>query len=148
VIEVEQRLFYDAATGQRGDCLKCCVASLLELDYDAVPHFAQMDDWYGAYMTFLHERGWGTFPIPNLGNCDADPSKPSSWPHLGYWIAAVWSPRIILPDGGAGTHAIVMYEEKVAWDPHPQRDGGHGGFISGTILRALDPGRFVLKDAA
>jgi hypothetical protein len=93
VIPVEQRVFFDAATGERGDCLKCCMASLLELDYDDVPHFAAMGDrWWIEWTNWLADRGW------RIGNAWysvdlADPTKLDGWT-IGYWLArSAPSPR-------------------------------------------------------
>lgn len=41
-------------------------------------------------------------------------------------------------------HAIVMYGREIAWDPHPQRDMGHLGFISGEQFGVPDPVRVRL----
>lgn len=36
-------------------------------------------------------------------------------------------------------HLVVMEGPELVWDPHPRRDMGHLGFVSGQILRLLDP---------
>lgn len=42
-------------------------------------------------------------------------------------------------------HAIVMYGRELAWDPHPQREMGHLGFVSGEQFGAPDPAKLVLR---
>ena len=42
----------------KGDCFKCCIASLLELDYDEVPNFVEQEDWFGAAIDFCREHGY------------------------------------------------------------------------------------------
>ena len=145
MIPVEQRLFFDGETDQRGDCLKCCIASLLELAYDEVPHFASMGDrWWIEYANFLAERGWRTanawYSVDH-----ADPTRLTGW-QLGYWLATVESPRFRHDDGTPGLHMVLMLDGELAWDPHPERDRGHLGFVAGEMLVPLDPARFVLID--
>ena len=38
---------------KNGDCLKCCVASLLELPYEKVPNFVEGRDWLFELRKFL-----------------------------------------------------------------------------------------------
>lgn len=45
---------------KKGDCFKCCIASLLELDYDEVPNFVEQEDWFGAAIDFCKERVWAS----------------------------------------------------------------------------------------
>jgi hypothetical protein len=40
-------------------------------------------------------------------------------------------------------HAVVMCGGELAWDPHPLRDMGHGGWISGQWFIAADPAAFI-----
>ena len=43
---------------KKGDCFKCCIASILELDYDEVPNFVEQEDWFGAAIDFCKEHGY------------------------------------------------------------------------------------------
>ena len=52
------------------------------------------------------------------------------------------------PDSYERGRRIVMHDGRVAWDPHPERETGHLGFISGELLVPIDPARFVLRSAA
>lgn len=139
---VEQRLFFDAATGERGDCLKCCLASVLELDYDDVPHFAGMGDrWWIEQMNWLASRGWRYGTAHHMPDPD-DPTKLAGWTQ-GYWLAGVKSLRT-RPDGTHIGHMVVMRDNEIAWDPHPARADGHLGFEgSGWLFVPLDPARFT-----
>jgi hypothetical protein len=144
VIPVEQRLFFDASTGERGDCLKCCIASLLELDYDDVPHFAAMGDmWWIEWTNWLAARGWQLYNAYHRV-ADDDPARLTGYT-CGYWLASVTSRRT-RPDGSNISHMILMRDGEVAWDPHPARADGHLGFTEGQILVPLDPARFVLRE--
>lgn len=44
-------------------------------------------------------------------------------------------------EGGlvSGLHQVVMFGREIAWDPHPQRDLGHLGFVNGWEFRIIDP---------
>lgn len=41
-------------------------------------------------------------------------------------------------------HCVVMNGGELVWDPHPQRDMGHLGWVSGEWFIALDPARLQL----
>jgi len=41
----------------KGDCLRACVASLLELEIEQVPHFIRFGNWHGALTYFLAAFG-------------------------------------------------------------------------------------------
>ena len=47
----------------------------------------------------------------------------------------------------ASLHAVVMHGRELVWDPHPQREMGHLGFISGEQFGVPDPARVMLKDS-
>lgn len=145
MIPVEQRLQFDEGTGERGDCLKCCMASLLELDYDDVPHFASMGEmWWIEWTNWLAGRGWMLYNAW-FSVADDDPTRLTGYTQ-GYWLASVTSRRT-RKDGSSISHMILMHDGEVAWDPHPLRDQGHLGFTEGQILAPLDPARFVLREA-
>lgn len=45
-------------------------------------------------------------------------------------------------------HAVVMCGVELVWDPHPQRDMGHLGFVSGEWFVVRDPSKLTLWDAS
>ena len=143
MIPVEQRQLYvpDVSVG---DCWKCCIASILELDYDDVPHFyelearGEIESGWNATQDFLRERGlamatfalWGAksprlqFGTRRIGYHFTAP---------GHWIAGVESPRKT-PEGDHLSHVVVMRGSYLVWDPHPARDEGHNGFTEAFLL--------------
>lgn len=170
VIPVEQRqmaIFDERGDNvQRGDCLTACIASLFELPIDDVPFFVDMENWWGEYNNWLHDRGLQLGQV-RLSTVDDDPTRLNGHPTEGiYWIATVKSPRSKArcngckgtgqsqheegPCGWCGEsglvpslHAVVMCGGELVWDPHPQRDMGHLGFVSGEWFVVRDPARLV-----
>lgn len=44
---------------KRGDCFKCTICSLLELDYDSVPNFVELGEkWFEEAMNTFYEHGY------------------------------------------------------------------------------------------
>ena len=145
MIPVEQRKLYVAGE-QTGDCWKCCLASILELDYDDVPHFVEQeergeaDSWWNATQQWLRPRGfvlaqfglWGDeHPFLMFGSEQIR----FHFTAPGHWLAGVTSPRTT-PEGEHISHVVVMSGSEVAWDPHPLREQGHLGFTQAFLLVA------------
>jgi hypothetical protein len=144
MIAVPQRQLFDEESGQAGDCWKCCIASILELDYDEVPHFVQLEQdgqvesYWNATIDWLRRRRlavarfglWGTEkPFLLFG------SQKIAY-HFnapGHWIASVTSLRIDR-EGNNIEHVVVMNGSSVIWDPHPLREQGHLGFREAHLL--------------
>lgn len=105
VREVTQSILYTPeaeARGVRGNCLQASMASALDLDLDAVPHFAAFASWSEAARLWLHGRGldWhGVYGIP-----------------VGRSI-------IVGPGPRGREHAVVGEDGEIVWDPHPSRTG-------------------------
>lgn len=93
----------DAPLEERGDCLRACFCSLLELPPHALPCF-HGDGWWERYHVAL--GAWGVYPL--LVNCDG--------PLRGFWIAEVPSPS--WPEV---THAVVMRNDRLVHDPSPAK---------------------------
>lgn len=142
MIPVEQRQLYVAGE-QAGDCWKCCLASILELPYEDVPHFIEVAErngssWWNETLEWLRPRG---FTIVRFGLWG------ESQPFLlfgsrqiryhfsapGHWIGGVVSRRTDADSEPIG-HVVVMQGSEIAWDPHPDRDQGHGGFDEAFLL--------------
>lgn len=167
MIPVQQRIAASGTDGVvPGDSVKCCIASILELPYEDVPHFVNrevLDDagkplwWYEGVNTWLKRRGYplwlkqwsnnrtaaeifelrkerGLQPgehHPAILNCRARPIPDRI---EGWWIASVISENF-----EDSTHAIVMLNDQVAFDPSltPRRTPYE--FIGGECFVAIDP---------
>ena len=132
MIPVEQRT--------PNDCMRACLASILECDYEIVPEAisgkSDRSTFNQAVTDFLTAHGYSetTFGIwgdelPYLMFGGDRIEYLVSYP--GHWIASVKSPR------SDGWHAVVMHGHKIVWDPHPERDMGHRGFKQATMILSL-----------
>lgn len=95
------------AQGRPGDCWKACVASILDVkDYDSVPHFVALEDWWGE----THRYIWET-----TGKSLRKWRDPNHIPDgIEYFIGTGPSPR------GDFYHAVIVDREgNLVHDPHP-----------------------------
>jgi hypothetical protein len=114
VTPVDQQFLHLPDQGQHGDCMRACIASLLDLPIADVPHFAQIDAdggdnfWIGV-TDFCRSRGFAFVTVKGSFVWSADPI---------YHIIAGPSPR------AAGVHhAVIGLNGRVHFDPHPSRAG-------------------------
>lgn len=125
---VDQEFLHDPANGQHGDCLRACVASLIEVPAAEVPHVAQLfpNDaraaWNHLY-DFLEARGYCYVP----GRKTIIEGQ--------YHIISGPSPR------NKGTHAVIGLDGKIVFDPHPSRAG-----LAGTPAEWINS--YLIKETA
>jgi hypothetical protein len=112
-----------------GNCLPACIASLLELSIDDVPHFGA-DNWLDTLTRWLAPRGF--YPI-----CA---TLPTDWRPAGLYILAGKSPR------GDFLHAVVARGDEIVHDPHPSRAGVLSRHDA-TLLVPLDPATLKTSEA-
>ena len=83
---------------QRGDCLRACVASILDLEYEDVPDlqgdYQPLFAWLRRDAPGVHVRQRCLTDLSCIETLDSWKDWP--WQHYepGYWIAGVHSPRI------------------------------------------------------
>lgn len=124
-----------------GDCFRCCVASILELPAEAVPHWMAADwdkeedfTWYANMQAWLAERDMAYFemgPIPN------EIHGPEWFKHIAaggfdaYHTLSGVSPR-------GFRHTVVARNGTIVHDPHPDRSGlsgpGDDGWMYGFFI--------------
>lgn len=110
---VDQTLLYDR--DGHGDCLRACVASILELPAASVPDFGLFAwNWMQALVCF----------------CSVQPIVPYEVDAPDVWIALGKSKR------GIG-HAVVYRGTTMAHDPHPSRAGLQGDIEGGLLIGPL-----------
>lgn len=114
---VDQTINGDGEEGRPvGNCWQACIASLLDMPIDQVPHFARDEPEWWFYKTclfVLRQTGY------NLG-C-FNPDFPITEPG-GYVIATGRSPR------GDYSHSVILdgVTGELAHDPHESRAGLEG----------------------
>lgn len=104
--EVTQTILLGNPDGRPGNCLQAAVASLLDLDLQAVPHFAESTrDWFEDIATFARDHGY-----------DLTQHGPGHEPPV-FGLAFGFTNR------SSERHAVVYRDGVMVWDPHPSRDG-------------------------
>lgn len=103
--EVTQTIFIGDPGGRLGNCFQACVASVLDLPLEEVPHFIEFDDWVQLFYNFVKDQGYSARRVNGL-------------PEKGTGIGTGPSPRSL-----AAAHAVVVKDGKTVWDPHPSRAG-------------------------
>jgi len=121
----KQKFLRDDAAGVVGDCWRCCIAAVLQLPAEDVPHFVKeaKDDggsvdadthrWLHkrgymlakigtTYESFCHVR-WGADPAPMFPLIECGPTIRSKLP--------------------VDQHAVVTMEGRLVYDPHPSNAG-------------------------
>lgn len=95
-----------------GNCLQACVASVLDLPLEAVPHFVG-DDWAtaGELHWWSEWRRWTAARGLSLTTRAPEPGE--------YYIASGPSPR----DPENMAHVAVYRDGDLAHDPHPDGTG-------------------------
>jgi len=104
MIPVFQTIFHDKKAGTRGNCLSACIASIMEIDINDVPHFHDEEDYHIALVDFIWSKDWDIYS-------EEDPPP-------GYAIASGPSPR-----HEGVSHAVVVKDGELVHDPFP---GGKG----------------------
>lgn len=110
---------HDPELGKWGDCHRCCVAAILDLDPAAVPHFAQIEhetgrSWIELLREWLAELGFAYFVTVYTGDVTFETLLE---------ITAGNAPGVPLILGGAAAvspsvgHSVVIQDGAVVMDP-------------------------------
>jgi hypothetical protein len=112
MIKIDQTILHNDEDDDApsGNCLQACIASILEMDIDEVPHFVERKsaDWFDVMNQWL------------IDNAECYLLPLNQWmrdftPH-GYALASGDSPRGI-------PHSVVVCDGVVVHDPHPSKGG-------------------------
>jgi hypothetical protein len=102
---------------QRGNCMAACVASILELPIEAIPDVDAVEraGWHftnvlSSYLAVHHGLTYATVPDYLMGGVRVP----------GYHV--IGGPTVRTPATGIH-HAVVGWDGKMVWDPHPARTG-------------------------
>lgn len=135
MIPVKQTIVHDIANGVYGNCFSACLASLLELHIDQVPHFTAhipkgQREWTDLVNAWLRRRDLAYFEV--------EASRFDLWvpvlEGIGYYVLTGPSPR-----GPDWDHAVVARGGRIVHDPHPDDTGLAEGFrLMGFIVRRCE----------
>lgn len=119
--------------GRGGDCFSACLASILEIPLDEVPHVMIEDDYEGALSEFLR-----LFDLWSL-KMDVAVCRGIELAPVGYHVISGPSPRQV--DGKEEMwHAVVGYNGEMVHDPHPSRTGLREEVIWRVFVRRFEEG--------
>lgn len=112
-----QEYLHDPSQGQTGDCVRACLATLLDLPLGEVPHFAQLHPdtrkFDRAINAWLGHRG--------LAHLEANPFDFDWTMRDGTDVYhLIYGPS---PRGQGVLHAVVGRNGRIEFDPHPDRSG-------------------------
>lgn len=115
-VGVTQEILVGQIDGVPGDCMRACVATILEITLDEVPHFALFKWWEQALDLWVA----GHVPGYNVDRYDATTAWGDRRGHRGDTVARYMlggtSPRGV-------KHVVVAEAGETVWDPHPSRAG-------------------------
>jgi len=103
--------FFDQRTDS--DCLRCCLASLLCLEYEDVPDFVkEYNDWYQALCDWARDQGYMTLQFHAIMDGEILQHHNSD----ALWIATGPAQR-------GHNHAVLFRGSKLIHDPHSSKAG-------------------------
>ena len=119
---VDQTKFMETSADGRGDCLRACIASVLDLPSEAIPDFSADGTYIHGAMRWLKARGYTSLRIDWTGD-GYEQHQYFSCDH--YVILSGKSPRSTTEN--RSNHAVVAHAMgwgfKIDHDPHPSHAG-------------------------
>jgi hypothetical protein len=118
-----------------GDCFRCCIASILELPADQVPHVYEGEGWFDetGRVGMKRLRDW----LATIGFYYFEFELPAD--KVDEWVDGFDCHYIISGMGARGVrHVCVGFSGKIVHDPHPSRSGiepDNGKFLLGLICK-------------
>jgi len=125
---VDQMYLHDPDNGVSGDCFRACVASVLELPIEEVPHFVSTDDWIACTQQWLKEKGLQFIEV-QYNSMMFDHFKLYGLYHM------MTGPSPRFP---GSLHCCVALDGKIVHDPHPDRSGLAGSeddWLVGLLIK-------------
>jgi hypothetical protein len=130
-----QRIEHKPEEGQYGDCTRACIASLLDIYPEFVPHFASdgvpdPDKFWAKVQDFLREHGVQRVTIPFKADTVAEVLKAMGGLNPGiYYMLGVGSPK--------ANHSVIACGGEIVHDP--------GGYSDPSCFTPCDDG-FIWVD--
>ncbi len=118
MIPVNQSILHDPENGKNSDCHRACIASVLELPIEMVPHFEDMEPREGMreQLKLLASHKYTLYRI--YGNPAMGDHPDTQYYECEYYFAVGASPR----DRNL-SHQVVCCGGKIVHDPHPDKSG-------------------------
>lgn len=110
-----KQLIYNQGSNGVGDCLRACVASILEIPIETVPNFIEYEKGGNEYLDVMNEF-LRKYRLKSLNLSYQNWDDPQNWKPPGYHMIYGYSERGI-------KHAVVGYQGQVVFDPHPDETG-------------------------
>ncbi len=147
MIPVNQKYKHDPDAGVIGDCFRACLASLLELPLEQVPHFALesrkaglesmmplVKDWLAARGLYLFN-----FPVsPPLGYRDPTGEIVRRYgkcnPNIYYILAGAIRPDVEETGEDRYNHAVICHGGRIVHNPNDSKPDIVGPINSGSYL--------------
>lgn len=116
--------------GVIGDCWRCCIAAVLGLPAEQVPHFMRKDDGTRNFndepdtQRWLNDRGYQLVGVRSIGGREV-----VRYPCYHEDADQFPTPVVISvgptnrSKGRGSNHAVVAQSDKVLYDPHPSEAG-------------------------
>lgn len=111
-----------------GNCLPACLASILEVPLEEIPHFGD-EGWFERFNDWLRPQGLYAYLV----------AWAEWWAPEGIYILSGLSPRAEA-EGKEYLHAVVARGWEIIHDPHPSREG-LSSRVDCTLLIPFDPSR-------
>jgi hypothetical protein len=116
--------------GEIGDCYRCCVAAVIGVPAEEVPHFVRDYKGYDAdAQRWLVARGWlmlegsvSQIWIPQ-------------WHGDNFHYPMIVSGPTVRSKSSSNTHAVVYLDHKLVYDPHPSE----AGILAETRYKTIIP---------
>lgn len=120
----DQTTFTDREMGTHGDCCRACVATLMQIDPQTLPHPIAADGgWNMKFHAALRQRG------VTIRSIDYDPIYAPGCEIRDVNWGGFLVPRLVMAAGpshrGDWLHAVIWdrLAERIVHDPHPSRAG-------------------------
>ena len=144
MIPVNQKYKHDPDAGVVGDCFRACLASLLELPLEQIPHFAResataglesmmplVEDWLAARGLYLFN-----FPVsPPFGYRDPTREIVRRYgkrnPNIHYILSGATRPDADETGDDRYNHAVICHGGQIVHDPNDSKPGVVGPTNSG-----------------
>ncbi len=106
-----------------GDCWRCCVAAVLQIPAEVVPHFAALNQGDADTQRFLNARGYGLLRFNHGFSWENGIFIPQFGGDKAPEIPVIMVGPTVRSKQPRQYHAVVMMDQQMVYDPHPSEAG-------------------------